>query len=480
MWTVRRRPDPDVQLSVKHGPIIVLGLCLAAAGGGPCRADERAIIDDLRAFLAERELGPRQAIAARIEADAAFDRALLSGWLHRAVRFDPMPAGASRVRIAVGPHEEREVLVRLPPGYDAARPWPLLYALHGTGGTAEAFDRHIVDLLGPRADDVIVASPDGYRQVAMEENGPSPVEHIAALHALKGLVHVDSDRVYVTGYSRGGYAAWTLATLHADFFAAAIPLACTYSVLPYADGLWETMLPNTRHLPVLHCFGAEDHLPTLNPGGREIDATIARQNDRLAAMIEELGLANITMVRLPGVGHGGVRPPPEELRAALSARREHAPRTVRHRFRFIGQASASWLEGHRWAGRVWTDDRLPFEPREGESFEATVGRVIHERLGELRGEIDGQMIRVSQRHVADMTLWLMDDMVDWERPLTVMRDETVVFEGKVEPDLLVCLVHAARLRDFDRLRWAGLRIRSAGRARVVTGDMSSAAWPAGE
>jgi hypothetical protein len=44
-----------------------------------------------------------------------------------------------------------------------------------------------------------------------------------------------------------------------------------------------------------------------------------------------------------------------------------------------------------------------------------------------------------------------------------------VFSGILRPDLAVCLSQAARTLDFDRLRWAGLRIDAHGKAEVVTG-----------
>ena len=89
-------------------------------------------------------------------------------------------------------------------------------------------------------------------------------------------------------------------------------------------------------------------------------------------------------------------------------------------------------------------------------------------LGELRGEIDGQTLRVERRHLEELTVWLGDGMVDWSRPVRLELDGATVFEGKVERDLAVCLNEAARTRDFDRLRWAGLRVDGRGRVRPVT------------
>ncbi len=50
-------------------------------------------------------------------------------------------------------------------------------------------------------------------------------------------------------------------------------------------------------------------------------------------------------------------------------------------------------------------------------------------------------------------------MIDWSQPVSVTVDGKRVFVGTLKPDLLVCLLQAARTYDFDRLRWAGLRVR---------------------
>jgi hypothetical protein len=89
-------------------------------------------------------------------------------------------------------------------------------------------------------------------------------------------------------------------------------------------------------------------------------------------------------------------------------------------------------------------------------------------LGHLRGEIDGQTIRVERRHVGDFTVWLGEGMVDWESPVAIEVDGRQVFEGLLRPDLGVCLAQAARDFDFARLRWAGVRVDARSAAAPVT------------
>jgi hypothetical protein len=55
--------------------------------------------------------------------------------------------------------------------------------------------------------------------------------------------------------------------------------------------------------------------------------------------------------------------------------------------------------------------------------------------------------------------------------VTVVHNGREVFTGRIERDLGVALAQARRTRDFDRIRWAGVRVDAeAGTARPVTPD----------
>jgi hypothetical protein len=79
-------------------------------------------------------------------------------------------------------------------------------------------------------------------------------------------------------------------------------------------------------------------------------------------------------------------------------------------------------------------------------------------------------LKVETRHVGDFTVWIGDGMVDWSQPVTLVVDGKKLWEGDLDPDLHVCLAQAVRTRDFDRLRWAGLRVSARRDVTVVTGE----------
>ena len=471
---VRRAACSGSVMTARPGTTIALLTWLAAAVGcaSLARADEAAILRDLAAFFDAADLDLRERLARRIEEDAAYDRAKIGAWLHAAIPFEPRPPGQAALAVPLADGATRRVALRLPAGYDARQPWPLIYALHGQGGGAGQIIAYVEQALGPHANEYVVAAPDRYDEVVVHQTRWPPTgEHPTVLHALKRAVHVDSDRVFALGYSRGGHTSWTLAVLHADQFAGVAPVAGTL-LMQEVDRLWEHLLGNLMNTRVLCVWGAQD---TLDDGGAAGDQHgIAGLNRLLAAMTNRLK-APVVVHEDPHKGHGGVVPPPALLEDLLASRRAHDPKAVRQTFRHIYQARCYWLEGHAWRGPQWTDKpiELRFQPGEDASREEDVRqaftRAFKALLGEISGEVDGQEIRVSRKNVSKLTVWIGADMLDWSRPVTLTVSGRQAFEGTLTPDLFVCLAQAQRTYDFERLRWAGLRFKSGSRTKLVTG-----------
>jgi pimeloyl-ACP methyl ester carboxylesterase len=404
-------------------------------------------------------------LAAAVEAvsvDDGWERSRLPEVLRSAGLFPPMPAGRSELIVPVGHGSGRRVLLQLPKGYDPARPWPLLIAYHSGGGAADGMLSSAVRMLGARANDFVVAAPHHYRQTGLDHPRPVSSEHAEVLRTIKERVDVDSDRVYVTGFSTGGYTTWFLAALQPDLFAGAVPMAAAFSVPMDEPGLAEAFLPNLRYLPVLSVWGGRDTLNVPGLNGRRTRDTMADLNRRLGPMLRSEGLDDVIHHEVPRAGHGGYSPPAGPLAEVLSAERVHAPTPILHRFRYVHQGHAYWVEGHEWSGELWADMWPP------------KGRSPVDMLGEIRAEAtsgpDGTMLEVMTKHLGDLTAWLDDALVaDWSKPVTVIHGGRQVFQGVVEPDLAVALSQARRTRDLDRIRWAGIRIdATAGKARVVT------------
>lgn len=444
---------------------LVVGLHL---GFSACaQAAEADIHARIREFFATENAKRRAVLAAEIAADPSYDRAKVSQYLHAAGLWQPLPSGRRDIVVPVGLGSRREVTLRIPRGYDPDRAWPLIYLLHPSGGEGPGFLSFFDGALGSRRDDFILVAPSRYRQTGLDAPAPFTMDHTAILRAVRTLLHVDADRQLVMGYSLGGYATWTVAYLHAEEIAAAVPVGSCFSMPPTDDEIWRSLLPNFAEVPILNVWGGRDDVPVFATDGRTL-YTIAECNRRFISLTAGMTLP-ITHFGYPDRGHGGLEVPSHLLAPLLDQTRPGYPTKVDHTFRHVHQGRAYWLEAHSWEGAHWGSGLPPIDRGPGESADEAFGRAVRERLGRLEGEAAGQVLTVQTAHVKDLTVWLGDGMVNWNKPVRLRVNGKNAFTGKLQPDLLVCLTQAARTRDFDRLRWAGLRVGSKPKATVVTG-----------
>jgi pimeloyl-ACP methyl ester carboxylesterase len=153
-------------------------------------------------------------------------------------------------------------LVQLPPEYDPHRRYPAIVTLHGAGTTAENqidWWAGAPEKAGARAGQ---ASRHGYIVIAPDwtldhqrDYRYSGREHAAVLDSLRDACRrfsIDGDRVFLSGHSIGGDAAWDIALAHPDFWAGAIPIVATAD--RYIRLYWE----NAKPLPCYFVCGELD------------------------------------------------------------------------------------------------------------------------------------------------------------------------------------------------------------------------------
>ncbi|YCM42651.1 hypothetical protein V2O64_15165 [Verrucomicrobiaceae bacterium 227] len=134
----------------------------------------------------------------------------LSGW-----------ASAADLEMKV-PGVEAAVLVSLPENHDATKSWPAVFSYHGFNGKPET--RTTRSHTGPK-DWIVVGM--GYTQKGKYQVGPEDLaaELEAFRHVRDELARtqgLDPKRVYVTGYSKGGWMTDSLLQAAPDFAGGAI------------------------------------------------------------------------------------------------------------------------------------------------------------------------------------------------------------------------------------------------------------------
>ena len=110
---------------------------------------------------------------------------------------------------------------------------------------------------------------------------------LAVLNYESAANPIDTDRVYLTGLSMGGYGSWELAATHPEHFAAVAPV-CGAADNNQVQGLLD--------LPIWTWHGDAD---------RSVPVERSRE---IVAAIKEAGGTNIRYTELPGVGHDSWTP----------------------------------------------------------------------------------------------------------------------------------------------------------------------------
>lgn len=93
---------------------------------------------------------------------------------------------------------------------------------------------------------------------------------------------VDTNRIYLTGLSRGGGAAWELAVQYPDTFAA-MAVVCGMTPVPYAAWI-------NRDMPIWVFHGEEDESIPIS------------ESETMVNRLKEMGY-DVKFTRYPGVGH---------------------------------------------------------------------------------------------------------------------------------------------------------------------------------
>lgn len=438
------------------------------------RADDQAIIGRIEEFFRSDDPEKLTQITNLIADDPSFDRVLLSDWLHRARLYQLVEPGTTTIEVPQTEGRARRLTVRVPPAYDPRRPYPVVYTLPNSGQSSIDAILAAEKSLGGIAGAFLIAAPDDSQPKSLAEDWPPSADLPACLTELRRRYHVQSDRVYLLAVgSSGGDAGdlgWTSAALYADQLAGAI-LAGGALRLPGNDALYGRFAPNLARLPILIAAPSGESATS-----QPIDAPALHA--RLAATANRAGIKMPWTTLGPDAAARALaeqRWPADQLQNQLAAAREHAPRKLRHCFRHAAEAHAYWLEGRDWLGAQWDDK--PLRPARSSTTapaddDAAIARAIGDRLGELSGEIRDQEIIVNRKGVAELTVWVIDDMIQWSRAVRVQCQGDTVFHGQLKPDLLLCLTLAEQTRDFDFLRWSAIRWKAGQKGRILkTSDL---------
>jgi poly(3-hydroxybutyrate) depolymerase len=245
---------------------------------------------ELRTFDPERDLAAAEAVATTVKAGK-----------------DPFAGRTGDIRRHYTLDAAHEILpyrTYVPTTYTAAKAFPLIIALHGLGGTEDAFFDNYEKKLPPLAEShgYIVATPLGYRVDGSYGwglgNAPadpntkrtqdfSEQDVMQVLARVRQLYKIDDSRIYLMGHSMGAIGTWKIAPKYPDIWAAIAPFS--------GSGAADT-LQRIRSVPEIIVHGDAD--PTVNVAGSRA----------MVAKLKELG-TEFKYIEVPGGLHSDVVAP---------------------------------------------------------------------------------------------------------------------------------------------------------------------------
>jgi predicted esterase len=178
----------------------------------------------------------------------------------------------------------------LPEGFGAGKTYPLIVALHGSGVDERGFFRFAARLLGSLGCPVIAPKARGLSDWYVGDSGKDVFECIE--HFIRLYPNIDRERLFLTGFSMGGYGTWRLGLLKPNYFRGLVIISGALTAREGTGG--ENildMIDKVRNENFLILHGDKDN-------------AVPIENTRKA--VEKLKALNakVEYIEVPGAGHG--------------------------------------------------------------------------------------------------------------------------------------------------------------------------------
>jgi len=307
----------------------------------------------------------------------------------------------------------------------------LLHGLQGNGGQLIEFYQKLAERAG-----LIIAAPTAQKLGKIKNEDWAETSEqlmhwwsyrpegfaLAALSTLKKEFPINENRVYISGYSMGGFGSWNLGLRFPDRFAAAAPVAGGISMREYQierDDQIRKLLPNAVQLPFYFIHGDSDN-------------TVSPRFDRMTR--DELRKLRVPhkYVEVPRGSHFLDMRPEGTIMKGLSswmlkkARNPH-PRGIR--FYSFGE----YMNQCYW---------IRIDEFEGDG-PATVTATIGKR----------NKISIESEGASKITVFLDEKLIKLRSKVEIEVNDTVAFKGRVKEDSQV-VVESWRTREDRELLYS--------------------------
>ncbi|GAN34893.1 MAG: hypothetical protein DYG83_09320 [Candidatus Brocadia sp. AMX2] len=406
---------------------LVLIVSLPICFGQDRKSDGQLLVSR---YLGSASAGEREEVLKKLEdLGASFDE--VREWVRIPENYTSQQSGIHRELAPVG-EKKGEYFAYIPPSYVPDKSWPVVLALHGVGGSGYG---QVMAWLKSSAhkNEFIFVAPTYGSGLWWEEEPERFV--LSVLDKVKQDYHVDTNRVYLTGFSSGGHGVWYVAVRYPSLFAAINPVA--------AECPLPSLLVNLMQVPVFIIHGARD---TVIPVEAARDA-----NSRL----EKLGY-NVIYEELPELKH---QFPANETDQILVWFRTHKrslyPKMVKFSTDSPKYPVSYWTEITEFSklvgqvSGVYRDVSGRLVRPEGFSETATIEAEIRK---------DNE-ISLTVYGVNALRLYLGEELIDMEKPVCVSINGKTVYSGKMERSVQTMLDTVKKRNDREALFSAYLELK---------------------
>lgn len=197
-----------------------------------------------------------------------------------------------KLKFSLSREVEMQYLYHLPKEYQAGgkQRWPLMLFLHGAGERGTDVQR--VAIHGPMG---MVKQGTNFPFIIVAPLCPNGERWqndslLKLLDTVTAKFAVDTNRIYLTGLSMGGYGTWKLGLSHPDKFAAIAPICGGASMIDVILGTWDKK-KELEKLPVWAFHGAKD------------DVVPPIESERVVNSLKKAGVKNIKLTVYPEAKH---------------------------------------------------------------------------------------------------------------------------------------------------------------------------------
>ncbi len=398
----------------------------------------------IRRYLEEKDASRREEILQEIQGISGLTSELLMEAASRPDHRLPAKIGRSRIQIKIrGSVQSADCVVVVPEEYDPGRSWPLWISMHGTGGSGTG----IASIMEAYAHEhgFLLACPTEHQDRHGKGWGYSDIERsltVSTIEEMKARFHVDPDRIYLNGWSRGGHASYDVAEHFPGIIAAINPIIGA----PRAH--YFGLLRNLTNIPCYVMNGALDQdklVFAAREGKKKLETSVKAQ---------------VIYYEDPKRGHEFLL---DHLGTAIEQvlQWRRTPLVTRS---LLASVADSPMEG-LWV-RIDEIKKDSYRPgatlkmrnlrrlmNDEEKKMSAVHKSIYDKTAFVEARIENSRIILKSAGVRKITLFLNDELISLDKSFRVTARGKTLYRGKLKRDPEYLLTGLSQRRDRHRIFW---------------------------